>query len=162
MPNSAWTRCFETSKHSWQLWRPLARTVFSTTSPVFGLRTRVHIARAHCPGVNLPLLLSLPVLPGNGAHTTTSLTAIAVCMSWAQAICSASAEAMVLQDAANRLSKDDCELLIAHMVQRGILQLDFGFTAYATNTYLTAAPRAPQMLAGVISQRHQYLMAIRI
>lgn len=65
---------------------------------------------------------------------------------------------MVLQDAVHRLSKDDCELLIAHMVQRGILQLDFGFTAYATNTYLKAAPRALQMLAGVTSQQHQYLM----
>ena len=54
----------------------------------------------------------------------------------------------MVQEAVRQLSKDDCELLIAHLVQTGILQLDFGFTAYATNTYLKAAPRAGQMLAG--------------
>ena len=73
------------------------------------------------------------------AHTSTSYTATAVSTSCAQVICSASAETVGVQDAANRLSKDDCELLVAHMVQRGMLQLDFGFTAYATNTYLFAA-----------------------
>ena len=46
------------------------------------------------------------------------------------------------------LSKDQCELLVAHLVQLGILQLDFGYTAYSTNTYLKAAARGNQMLAG--------------
>ncbi len=33
-------------------------------------------------------------------------------------------------------SKDDNERLIGALIQAGVLSLDFGFTAYATNAYL--------------------------
>ena len=110
---------------------------------------------SHCQSSNTEVASTIQMLP------TTPLTVIAaIPTSCAQYICNVSLDTVALQDAANRLSKDDCELLIAHMVQRGMLQLDFGFTAYATNTYLKAAPRALQMLAGSVSL-HQYpLMTI--
>lgn len=37
-------------------------------------------------------------------------------------------------------SKDENERIIGGLLSQGILQLDFGFTSYATNVYLKASP----------------------
>lgn len=47
-----------------------------------------------------------------------------------------------------RMSKEDSEKLLAHLVYTGTLTIDFGHTAYATNVYLRCAQRAGQSLAG--------------
>ena len=52
-------------------------------------------------------------------------------------------------EVANNLSKEDSEALLAQMVYTGILQIEFGFTAYATNAYLKCSQRAAQTLAGL-------------
>ncbi|KAK9830588.1 hypothetical protein WJX81_002230 [Elliptochloris bilobata] len=45
-------------------------------------------------------------------------------------------------------SPDMCERIIAQLTHDGHLQLDFGFTAYATNCYLKCTPRASLLLQG--------------
>ena len=47
-----------------------------------------------------------------------------------------------------RMSKEDSENLLAHLVYTGTLSIDFGHTAYATNVYLRCAQRAGPALAG--------------
>lgn len=47
-----------------------------------------------------------------------------------------------------RMSKEDSENLLAHLVYTGTLNIDFGHTAYATNVYLRCAQRAGQSLDG--------------
>ncbi|DBA93778.1 hypothetical protein WJX82_009492 [Trebouxia sp. C0006] len=51
-------------------------------------------------------------------------------------------------EAAKAMSKEDSEQLLAQMVQTGILCIEFGYTAYATNAYLKCSSRAAQILAG--------------
>ncbi|DBA90570.1 TPA: hypothetical protein ACH3X1_016763 [Trebouxia sp. C0004] len=51
-------------------------------------------------------------------------------------------------EAAKAMSKEDSEQLLAQMVQTGILCIEFGYTAYATNAYLKCSSRAAQTLAG--------------
>ena len=51
-------------------------------------------------------------------------------------------------EAAKAMSKQDSEQLLAQMVHTGILCIEFGYTAYATNAYLKCSPRAAQVLAG--------------
>lgn len=51
-------------------------------------------------------------------------------------------------DAVKQMSPDDCELLIAKRVYSGVLQIDFGFTAYATTAYLKCSSRASFLVAG--------------
>ena len=51
-------------------------------------------------------------------------------------------------EAAKAMGKEDSERLLAQMVQTGILCIEFGYTAYATNAYLKCSSRAAQMLAG--------------
>ncbi|GAX86603.1 hypothetical protein CEUSTIGMA_g14011.t1 [Chlamydomonas eustigma] len=50
------------------------------------------------------------------------------------------------QKEAKRMSKDECEVIVAIMVLRGLLQFDFGFTAYMTTAYLKASPNGMQLL----------------
>ncbi|KAK9809014.1 hypothetical protein WJX72_007915 [[Myrmecia] bisecta] len=50
--------------------------------------------------------------------------------------------------AAKAMSRDENERLIAQLVYEDYLQMDFGFTAYATNAYLKASPKAAQLTAG--------------
>ncbi|KAL3130511.1 hypothetical protein ABBQ38_15564 [Trebouxia sp. C0009 RCD-2024] len=49
-----------------------------------------------------------------------------------------------------RMSKEDSENLLAHLVYTGTLNIDFGHTAYATNVYLKCAQRAGQSLDGKV------------
>lgn len=51
-------------------------------------------------------------------------------------------------DLGKHMSKEDSENLLAHLVRTGVLAIDFGHTAYATNVYLRCAGRAEQLLAG--------------
>lgn len=55
-------------------------------------------------------------------------------------------------EAAKGMSREDSERLVAHMLQTGILNIDFGFTAYATTAYLKCSPRAAQAMTGVRRQ----------
>ena len=55
---------------------------------------------------------------------------------------------MQRDDAVKQMSPDDCEHLIAKMVYSGVLQIDFGFTAYATTAYLKCSSRASFLVAG--------------
>ena len=50
---------------------------------------------------------------------------------------------------AKKVSRDDSESMIAHLLFEGYLQLDFACTAYATNTYLKLGSRASLLLQGV-------------
>lgn len=51
-------------------------------------------------------------------------------------------------DLGKHMSKEDSENLLAHLVYNGMLTIDFGHTAYATNVYLRCAQRAGSALAG--------------
>jgi ATP-dependent DNA helicase Q1 len=57
----------------------------------------------------------------------------------------------IAEDAAmgKSMSKKENELVIAHMLYEGYLQFDFGYTAYAANTYLRATQAASQLLQGM-------------
>lgn len=48
--------------------------------------------------------------------------------------------------AAKAMTKEENEAVLQHMLLEGSLQLDFGFTAYATNVYLKAGPKAGSIL----------------
>ncbi len=48
------------------------------------------------------------------------------------------------------MSRDDNERVIAQMVYDGYIQFDFGYTAYATNSYLKATQQSSQLLQGVM------------
>ena len=50
----------------------------------------------------------------------------------------------------SQMDKDDWEHMIAQMVYSGILQIDFGFTAYATTAYLKCSPQAAHLLTGQV------------
>lgn len=45
------------------------------------------------------------------------------------------------RDSVQELSKEAKEQIIGSLVEQGILTIDFGFTAYATNAYLKASRR---------------------
>ena len=51
-------------------------------------------------------------------------------------------------DLGKHMSKEDSENLLAQLVYNGMLTIDFGHTAYATNVYLRCAQRAGSTLAG--------------
>jgi ATP-dependent DNA helicase Q1 len=48
--------------------------------------------------------------------------------------------------AAKAMSRDENELVVQQLLREGCLQLDFGFTAYATNVYMKAGPCATAVL----------------
>ncbi|KXZ55835.1 hypothetical protein GPECTOR_2g1386 [Gonium pectorale] len=64
---------------------------------------------------------------------------------------------------AKAMSKDENEAVIAAMMYSGLLQFEFGHTAYATNTYLKATPKGLQLLEaaekGAPQQLHLLLPA---
>ena len=49
--------------------------------------------------------------------------------------------------AAKALSRDECEAALQALLVQDALRVDLGFTAYATNAYLKAGPRAASLLA---------------
>lgn len=55
------------------------------------------------------------------------------------------------RELARGATKDANEQLIGQLLVQGILQLDFGFTAYATNAYLKVSQRG---LQGEATKRH--------
>ncbi|KAG2445794.1 hypothetical protein HXX76_000398 [Chlamydomonas incerta] len=55
-------------------------------------------------------------------------------------------EAGPLGKEAKALSKDDNEAVVAAMMYAGLLEFEFGFTAYATNTYLRPSGRGSHLL----------------
>lgn len=48
-------------------------------------------------------------------------------------------------DSSRLLKREEQEWLVQEMLLQGLLTFEFGFTAYATNTYLVAAPLASML-----------------
>ena len=48
------------------------------------------------------------------------------------------------------MSRDECELIIGRLFYNGLLSLEMGYTAYATNTYLKLNPQGSRLLQGLL------------
>lgn len=65
--------------------------------------------------------------------------------------------AMVWQGAGTSgksMSRDECELIIGSLFYAGLLSLEMGYTAYATNTYLKLSPQGRRLLQGQLLPLH--------
>lgn len=57
------------------------------------------------------------------------------------------------QQYATAMSRDDNEWLVGQLMLSGLLQLEFGFTAYSTNTYLKLTHAAESFIAAKTKKR---------
>ena len=48
------------------------------------------------------------------------------------------------------LSRDECEQIIGKLLYDGLLKLEMGYTAYATNSYLKLSPLGSRLLQGAL------------
>lgn len=52
------------------------------------------------------------------------------------------------------MNRDECELIIGRLFYDGLLSLEMGYTAYATNAYLKLSPHGSRLLQGLLLDSH--------